>query len=145
MPTELDKQLRKLELLILAAKPKTMFWEGDSALLVSLKALLDCRSAPTWLKNMEGRFLYLSPSYCHRFNIPTESGLGHNPNVAWGGKAPAEWQDNDQSVVDDMCEKLFVESTPLGSSILVRKWPVIIEGVLVGVAGEVVDGSNVAQ
>ncbi len=145
MSTELDKQLRKLEALILSSQAE-LWRDYSSTLMIGLKALLDCRETPTWLKDTEGRVLYLNPAYCRVFKIadPTKY-LGMRDDDEWGRGAGKAWRANDEIVMRKRKEMTFEEVTPRGHFITVRKWPVSVDGHLVGVAGEVLSGSHVTQ
>lgn len=145
MSLELDQQLRKLEALILASSGGLKFWQGyDTTLMIGLKALLDSRESPTWMKALDGTVLYVNPAFCRKFNIRPEEYLGRAESESWDNPCASSWAANDRQVMHENVEMTFNELLPDGSVILCRKWPVRIDGKTVGVAGEMVNGPGAA-
>ena len=110
----------------------------QEALLVALKSLLDTRSTPTWLKSADQKkMMFINPAYTAEFGISYEDYMGRSDEEVWG--YDQLYSDNDQLVLDSCQEMEFEEWVNVkGSDVLykVRKWPVILEGVVLGIAGE---------
>lgn len=148
MSSQLDKQLLKLEQLIESAMSEATIWqEFNAALLLSLKALLDCRQTPTWLKDVDGRLIYINPAFSHFFDVEPKNILGRKSEDPWkvSPLIYSEWKKNDQKVLETQSEITFNEVSPYGDPIKVRKWPVLIHGVVMGVAAEVISGSDTVE
>lgn len=148
MSLELDQQLRKLEALILASSGGTgmAFWHGyDTTLMIGLRALLDSRQSPTWMKALDGTVLYVNPAFCSRFSIEPSNYLGRKEESLWDNPCASSWAANDLKVVRSGIEEVFAEMLPSGQIIQCRKWPVRIDGQTIGVAGEMICGSGPAQ
>lgn len=110
----------------------------QEALLVALKSLLDTRSTPTWLKSADQkRMMFINPAYTREFGVSYDEYLGRSDDEVWGENQL--YSDNDQLVLDSCQEMEFEEWVSVnGNDYLykVRKWPVILDGVVLGIAGE---------
>jgi len=113
--------------------------------MVGLKALLDSRESPTWMKSLDGTVLYVNPAFCKRFDIHPEDYLGRAERDTDDNPCVSSWAANDRKVIRENIEQTFHELLPDGSMILCRKWPVRIDGETVGVAGEMVNGPGAAE
>lgn len=145
MSNALDEQLKKLESLILssAAVSSHDFMSGyNTSLMLTLKALLDCRDIPTWLKSTDGRVLYINPALANRYKVDPMKILGHLEYDGWMHPCVMEWSTNDETVLRTKKQQVFKEYLPSGDWIMCRKWVVQLNDEVIGVAGEVVDGSD---
>lgn len=145
MTAELDRQLEKLESLIKQSVEEQLIWANFNAtLMLSLRALLDCRATPTWLKDEKGSILYMNPAFCRAYQLDSKNYLGKTPDDIWTseGRMLSDWRKNDIKVLEKIQEQTFLEDAPDGSTMLVRKWPVLLHGVTVGIAAEILDGPH---
>lgn len=140
---ELDRSLSMLSGTVQAIKDRKRFdaaREREDALLVALRALLDCRSAPTWLKSADQRrMLYINPQYTREFGITYDTYGGHSDGELWADEVAAVFCENDLQVLELGEEMEFEEYvTVKGEPVLyrIRKWPAVLDGVVLGVAGE---------
>lgn len=110
----------------------------QEALLTALKSLLDTRSTPTWLKSADQKkMLFVNPAYTKEFSVTYEDYVGLRDKDVW--EFGQLYSDNDQLVLDSCQEMEFEETVVIkGESVIykVRKWPVILDGVVLGIAGE---------
>ena len=114
--------------------------DREDALLFALKSLLDSRSTPTWLKSVDdNKIIYVNPAYEKEFGIPNEVHLGTSDDEHWDDDIAQGYLDNDKLVIETGQEKEFIEVVRLEGvdrNYKVRKWLVVIEGVVLGIAGE---------
>lgn len=114
--------------------------DREDALLFALKALLDSRSTPTWLKSVDdGSIIYVNSAYAGEFGIPSDHHLGSIDGDLWDEDIAYGYCLNDQLVLDTGQEKEFIETVRIDGVDIkykVRKWLVKMEGVVLGVAGE---------
>ena len=112
----------------------------EYTILVSLRAFLDCRKQPCWLKAAEGRMVYLNPAYTEIFGKTLVDYIGEKDNKEWGEVVGAHFDGNDKKAIQNGKEVEVVEQIPMPNGEIVahmiRKWPVYLKGELIGVAGE---------
>lgn len=110
----------------------------QEVLLVALKSLVDTRSTPTWLKSADQkRMLYINPAYTAEFGVPYEEYIGRPDDFVWANGSL--YSSNDQLVLDSGQEMEFEEAVYIsGRYVLyrIKKWPVTLDGVVLGIAGE---------
>lgn len=137
--------LSKLDLALQGVRAAVEAREGDyspsqsTALLLSIRALLDCREHPCWLKGTGGRMLYLNPAYAIEFSVELVEYSGEIDNKVWDSDTGASFATNDQLAIDKGSEIIVIEQVPFGDELIeyrIRKWPVYLDGQLIGVAGE---------
>lgn len=145
----LDESLDRLTVTVAQAKDRLRFdkaREREEALMIALRSLVDCRSTPTWLKSADqGRMLYINPAYTRMFGITYEIYGGHRDNELWHDAVASVFCENDQKVLECGAEMEFDEwVTVNGDRVLyrVRKWPVVLDGVVLGIAGELLGPAN---
>ena len=79
--TALEASLSRLAATVAEAKESARH-SRETALLVALRAWMDCRSTPAWLKSPDLReMLYINPAYTRQFGI-TYPGYGGQPDSA---------------------------------------------------------------
>lgn len=137
----LDEALSRLSATVAEAKASARH-SRETALLVALRAWMDCRSTPAWLKSPDLReMLYINPAYTEKFGI-TYPGYGGQPDSAvWDDDTAAAFCKNDLRVLAANTEMEFIEDVG-GIMYRVRKWPAAIDGVVLGVAGECLEPVN---
>lgn len=110
------------------------------ALLVSLKALLDCRETPCWLKAIDGRMLYLNPAYTREFGKTLADYGGNYDSSQWGEPTGLEFGGNDARALECGHEITVIEDVPGKDGEVIpykiKKWPVYLDGEAIGCAGE---------
>ena len=113
--------------------------DQDQALLLSIRALMDCRPTPCWLKGTNGRMLYINPAYEAEFGIDVVQYVGDKDHTHWAIDTAIAFRDNDCIVASRGIAKTFIEEVEISGEskkYKVLKWPVFINDHLVGVAGE---------
>lgn len=110
----------------------------ERMLLLSLRALLESRDVPTWLKSVSGHMLYVNPAYTARFGLAVEEYGGRQDGEVWDAVTAAAFQENDRRAVD-AAGAIIAHEAVNGETLTVRKWPVFFDGQVMGVAGEVCD------
>ena len=113
--------------------------EQDYALLLSIKALMDCKRQPSWIKGTNGRMLYVNPEYTKQFGIKVEKYMGNKDEECWDKSVASVFRDNDRLVELTGEQHSFIEDVTVNDSIVkyrVSKWPVYLNNHLVGIAGE---------
>ncbi len=135
----LTEQIEKIAHLIgvykaCSSDPQTL--DKEHLILLSIKALLDCKDTPTWLKSPTGYMLYINPAYSNKYNIDPEKYAGAKDEDVWGKELSQVFREYDKQAMD-AGKTIFAEEEVEGNIIKVKKWPVYIEGKLIGVAGEV--------
>lgn len=138
--TPLDKCLDRLNVSLKQASSRHEIDDchrRERLLLVSLRALLDSRDVPTWLKSISGHMLYVNPAYTRRFGLSVEQYGGRADAEVWDPNTAAMFEELDRRALDAAgCITATVEVA--GDTLTVRKWPVFMEGQVMGVAGEIV-------
>ena len=138
--TPLDKCLDRLSVSLRQASSRHAFDDchrRERLLLYSLRALLDSRDVPTWLKSISGHMLYVNPAYSQRFGVTVEQYGGRADADVWGPDTAAMFEANDRRALD-AAGCITTTEVVEGVSLKVRKWPVFMEGQVMGVAGEIV-------
>lgn len=138
MRKPIDKQIDKLEKLMGAAKTRHKLEDRERRRLVllrSLEALLENRDIPTWLKSGDGTMLYINPAYEQAFNVQKKECEGRATHEIWSSDLAEQFSAHDDEVIASKETRHL--KLPYHEMILhLRKWPVYIDGVFIGVAGE---------
>lgn len=146
MPNNFEKIEKGLADLRKALKSeRLMDVEQNQALLLSIKALSDCRPTPCWIKGTNGRMLYINPAYEKEFGIQVDEYMGEKDSEKWEHPIAVHFRDNDSVVIKEKRAMKFIEDVPINGVIIqyrILKWPVYLNGHLVGVAGESLGKSN---
>lgn len=133
----IEKGLADLRIAVSSLKPSEM--EQDYALLLSIKALMDCKERPGWIKGTNGRMLYVNPAYTKEFGIQVDKYMGSKDDSYWESQIAIAFRDNDGLVAASGEQQTFIEDVILNGVTFkyeILKWPVYINGHLVGIAGE---------
>lgn len=139
---QLDRALERLDGVIKEAKARNAYDPReaiDRALLMTLKAVHDCNPRPTWVKDAQGTMLYLNPAYTRHFKVRYEDYAGARDHAVQSKRVADGYSESDLKVVRDRKAYLFIEDVPKDGKLVpyrIKKWPVFLEGVLIGVAGE---------
>lgn len=132
----LDAALSKLSATVAEAKTNARH-SRETALLLALRAWLDCRSTPAWLKSPDTReMLYINPAYTEQFGISYPEYGGQTDCAVWDDDTAEGFCKNDLIVLAAGREMEFVEDVA-GVLYRIRKWPASLDGIVLGVAGEV--------
>lgn len=137
--TPLDKCLDKLDRSLDQVRSRKALDDvhrRERMLLLTMKALLDSRDVPTWLKSVSGHMLYVNPAYAGRFGVTVEEYGGRTDDKVWPAATAEAFQANDLLALK-AAGAVVVEEEVNGEMLTVRKWPVYFSGQLVGVAGEI--------
>lgn len=113
--------------------------EQNQALLLSIKALSDCRPTPCWIKGTDCRMLYINPAYEKEFGASKDEYVGEKDGQHWDSKTISGFKENDSLVALSGESKLFIEDILINNKTTpykILKWPVYINGRLIGIAGE---------
>ena len=134
----IEKGLTDLRAAIKMSQPVEV--DQDYALLVSVKALADCKPNPFWIKGTNGRMLYINPAYTVEIGIQADAYMGEKDTGRWDSPTAVMFRDNDGAVIKEKRAMKFIEDVPINGVIIqykVLKWPVYLNGHLIGVAGEI--------
>ena len=120
--------------------------DKESALLLALKALLDGRSTPTWLKSASHmRMVYVNPAFIETFDVKPEEYQNLFGSDLWSELYTNIHYENDMEVLLSGEEMEFEELVIInGQEVLykVRKWLVVMDGAVLGIAGETLGPVN---
>lgn len=140
MPNNFEKIEKGLADLRQALKSeRLMDIEQNQALLLSIKALSDCRPTPCWIKGTDCRVLYINPAYEKEFGAIKDEYVGEKDDQHWDPKTTSVFKENDSLVASSGESKLFIEDILINNKITpykILKWPVYLNGRLIGIAGE---------
>ena len=133
----IEKGLAGVRKALLSYQPSEV--DQQQAILLSIKALSDCKPNPFWLKGCCGRMLYLNPAYTKEFGVSAEAYLGDKDEFQWDKPTADSFKENDEEVIREGKAMKFIEEIPLEGEIhryRIWKCPVYINGQVRGVAGE---------
>lgn len=133
----IEKGLAGVRKALLSCQPSEV--EQQQAILLSIKALSDCKPNPFWLKGCCGRMLYLNPAYTKEFKVSGEAYLGSKDHVQWDKNTAESFKGNDEKVILKGKAMNFIEEVLLEGEVNryhILKWPVYMNGQIIGVAGE---------
>ena len=140
MPNNFDKIEKGLADLRYALKSeRLMDIEQNQALLLSIKALSDCRPTPCWIKGTDCRMLYINPAYEKEFGVSKDEYVGEKDGRHWDDETSVGFKSNDSIVAKSGKSKTFIEDVLINNKITpykILKWPVYLNGRLIGIAGE---------
>jgi len=92
-----------------------------------MRAFLDNSATVAWMKDAEGRYVYISPSFERRFGVRLEALRGRTDSVLWPQEVAERLRADDQTVLKDNRVLEFLEETHTldGSSFwwLTHKFP----------------------
>lgn len=113
--------------------------EQNQALLLSIKALSDCRPTPCWIKGTDCRMLYINPAYEKEFGVSKDEYVGEKDGQPWDDETAVGFKSNDSIVAKSGESKTFIEDILINNKTTpykILKWPVYLNGRLIGIAGE---------
>lgn len=137
----IEKGLAGVRKALLSYRPSAV--EQKQATLLSIKALSDCKPNPFWLKGCCGRMLYLNPAYTKAFKVSAEAYLGSKDHAQWDKNTAESFKCNDGEVILKGKAMKFIEEVLLEGEVHryhILKWPVYMNGQIIGVAGESLGG-----
>lgn len=109
--------------------------------MIVLKASTDFFPFPYWIKNLEGKMIYVNKAYEKKFLIPKGlkaiDYIGKKDSVVWSKKISKSFNDFDMKVIKTGEPLTLYQTIDNNKKILVTKYPYKINGFTFGVAGVV--------
>ena len=120
-------------------KASDQVFKEEATLLMTIKAMLDCKPDPAWIKLPSGIVVYINHAYTDHFDKTPEKYAGNLDNVVWEQDIADGYTENDLEVYTTGKAKLYKEwVTVKGDKQLyyILKWPVVFRGEIIAIAGE---------
>ncbi|MEQ8225609.1 MAG: transporter substrate-binding domain-containing protein, partial [Candidatus Eremiobacterota bacterium] len=108
-----------------------------------LKSIMDNSSALIYIKDVQGRYVFVNKKFESLFNIPEYDAIGREDSDIFPQEAARSFQENDKKVLDRVCPLEFEETLELPDGLhtyISVKFPVCnMEGTPVSVCGITTD------
>ncbi len=88
----------------------------DEALALELRqhrAIVDGAPANIYVKDLDGRYLFVNSPLVAQTGIPAEGYLGHTDEEVFHGRFTEDWRSNDQQALEGRLEKIEVIGDPI--------------------------------
>lgn len=137
MPGSIAAQIQALEVLGERLDKAQQLLDKHHNELVSFLA---CMPLPAWIKDLNSRMIYINPAYEREYGISVEIYNSKLDAEVWDNEeVVGEYVSHDGLVIRSQAYRslteYYVDPQGVKHPIEVLKWPLIVNGMVVGVAG----------
>lgn len=140
MPNSISAQIQALERMGQRLDTAQILLDARQDELISFLA---CMPLPAWIKDLNSRMIYINPAYEQEYGINVEDYNSKLDSDVWLHESAAEvvqeYIDHDVQAINSRqyqsITEFYVDVAGLKHPISVLKWPLIVGGQVVAVAG----------